>query len=237
MTKREIEPVHIADVTRHVLPPGSRSKEYERAFLESRAFQLRNTYRLSVEQIQGLTLCLRVIAFYAEPAVPLPAVRKHLDKIKKNIDAAVKGLRSLLDAPNKDGARTEARQRILQASMALHLDECLDLRVPSDERIDVVLRLFTEAKDVADYAVSHAPKNATKAPAQPYPIACIANVLCVSVRPIVPSASSTSPFREIVNICYEAAGVRTGAERAVRAYIRSLDDSKQKMRQNRPRTR
>ena len=85
-----------------------------------------------------------------------------------------------------------------------------------------------ELEAVAKRALTGIPSSATKARAHPYPIACIDAALesGKNETAVNPSASSTSPFREITRICYEAAGVAiSDPETAIRAYLKALKAS------------
>ena len=204
------------------------------------------------DQLKRLEVALRVIAHYSVPAPALADVRAPLDDLVEKARATASSLESILKAPVQEGARMEAKGRLLQSIFMLHPDRCIsdgrgtDFFERTDDREDEAIRLLhklRELEEVAKHARKHMPATASRSVAHWYPIAYIHEALrhgwvksTLSRRePIPASASSTSPFRRIAGICYAAAKAPNhDPERAIRAYLKYLDAGTKNSTKKRP---
>lgn len=239
------------DSRRLSIPPGARDSHFARAFSKAQRTELK---RLGVngDQQKRLEVALRVIAYYSVPAPALADVRAPLDDLIEKARAASSSLESILKAPAQEGARVEARGRLLQSIFSLYPDRCTsngqvtDFFERPDDREAEATRLLgklREVEEVAKHARKHMPANASRSIAHPYPIAYIHEALRYGWwrstldrnEPIPVSVSSTSPFRRIVGVCYAAAKAPNhDPERAIRAYLKTLDASQDKSTKKRP---
>ena len=222
----------------NALPPSARHPRFRRGFNEAQRNELARL-GCTPQQAERLQRILPAIAYYSEAGPALADVRATLAQLGKDAHKATSTLRSLLDAPEHELARDEARLRLLEALAAMHPDRCEvnPQRVSTfhryDSRLDEARRLLAALADVAA-AADHARERMrgapqTRAVAHRYPAALIDAALSVDGPQVAPSASAGSPFREIAAVCYAAAGA-TNADpvRAIRDYLRACNSSPEK---------
>ena len=233
------------------IPPGARGQSFARAFSKVQRQELKGL-GVTNDQLVRLEAALRVIAYYSVPAPSLAEVREPLDELIDRARAAASSLESLLRAPEQEAARAEAKGRFLQSVYALHPDRCfpdgqsVDFFARRDGREQEAVRLLgklREVEEVAAHARKQMPATASRSVAHWYPIAYIHEALrhgwvksTLSRRePIPASASVTSPFRRIAGICYAAAKAPNhDPERAIRAYLKTLDAGTKNSTKKRP---
>lgn len=229
----------------------ARASHFARAFSKAQRQELQSL-GVTGDQLKRLEVALRVIACYSVPAPAIADVRAPLDDLIEKARAAASSLESVLKAPVQEGARVEAKGRLLQSIFMLHPDRCIsdgqvtDFFERRDDREAEAMRLLgklREVEEVAKHARKYMPANASRSIAHPYPIAYIHEALRYGWErstldrnePIPVSVSSTSPFRRIVGICYAAAKAPNhDPERAIRAYLKTLDASPGKSTKKRP---
>lgn len=218
------------------LPPSARGERYAATFS---AEQIKDLKRLGVEaeQRKRLEPALRVIRLYSEPPPKLLEVRQHLDEVADTARAASRALQALLSAPDTEGARSEAKLRLRQASLRIDDDGLVQ------EPLDQLSTMLRDLLKVAETAIAKTPTEQTRPKAHTYPIAYIDHALRIGFNvvwktipiserkpnPFAPSTGKGSPFRNVVAVCYAAAGVsNTDPLRAIRAYLAELKTAAQK---------
>lgn len=212
------------------LPPAARSERYAATF-SARHIQSLKKLGVEAEQRTRLEPALRVIRLYLEPSPKLGEVRQHLIEVADTARAASRALQALLSAPDSEGARSEAKARLRQASLRID-DEGL-----MHEPLDQMSSTLRELLKVAKAAINKTPTEQTRQQAHPYPIAYIDHALRIGFNviwktipiaerkpnPFAPSARKGSPFRDVVAVCYAAAGAPNADPlRAIRAYLAEL---------------
>lgn len=212
------------------LPPSARADRYAATFTRSHLEALK-ALGVEAEQRARLEPALRVIRLYTEPAPKLGDVRQHLDEVAETARAAARALQALLAAPDTEGARFEANLRLRQASLRTDDDGLVQ------DPIDQMNSMLRDLLEVAEKAIENTPPAQTRPQAHVYPIRYIDSALRIGFNriwksvpaeerrqnPFAPSASEGSPFREVVAICYAAAGsANTDPLRAIRAYLSAL---------------
>lgn len=215
----------------HALPPAARHERFRRGFDQCARFALLHCgcNDAQIERLQGI---LPAIAYYAEAGPKLADVRAHLADAARKARAAASSLRALLDAPEHEEARSEARDRLLEAlAEVLRPERCqIDPRRVSffhhyDEREDEARRLLGALADVVaavDHARERMPNAQTRAVAHWYPLALIDAALSVDGPSLPPSESAASKFREIAGYCYSAARVANpDPQAAIRRYLKA----------------
>ena len=210
------------------LPRGAAQARFKRSF-DLRARSALLNCGCTDAQIERLERILPGIAYYTEAGPRLVDVRALLANLAAQAHAADSALRMLLDAPEQEGARGEARLRLLEGLAKLYPDRCqIDPRRASffhryDEREAEARRLLAAIDDVvaaADHARERMPKAQTRAVAHPYPVALIDAAVNLDGPQVRPSASAASKFRRIADICYTAAlGSTTTPLRAIREHL------------------
>lgn len=222
------------------IPRDARHDRFARGFTAAQIEDLRRR-GVTSPQLERLKAALRVIAYCAEGAPPLPEVRKALKGVEKQTAEAAHTLSALLSAPAHETARTEAKERFLEALRSLYPDQSrpsvgsfFEPYTPGMEFAARLVQIVEDIQRVAQTALDGVPSKATKTPAHWYPIFYIHEALSHehytsspgNREPFPPSASLTSPFRIIVGICYTAAGTKTtDPETAIRDYLKTLGKS------------
>ncbi len=212
----------------YALPPAARHARFRRTF-DKRARSALLNCGCNDAQIERLQRILPAIAYYSEAGPRLADVRAMLAGVAAQAHAAARGLRAIMDAPEHEEARGEARLRLLEGLAKLYPDRCqIDPRRASffhryDEREAEARRLLAAIDDVvaaADHARERMPKAQTRAVAHPYPVALIDAAVNLDGPQVRPSASAASKFRRIADICYTAAlGSTTTPLRAIREHL------------------
>lgn len=218
------------DERRLWLPPSARHERYAATF---DADQVRALKRLGVEEEQRIRLvpALRVIRLCSETAPKLSEVRQHLEDLASNVRDAARSLQMLLAAPEAEAARFEAMHRLRQASLRIDGDGLVG------EPLDQMGAALRDLVEVAEKAIRSTPAGQTRPQAHIYPIQYIDDALRIGFditwksvpveerrpNPFAPSARNGSPFREVVAICYAAAGApNSDPLRAIRGYLAAL---------------
>lgn len=200
----------------HPLLPDGPQDRFRRSF---NAVQRTTLARLGCtsEQVARLQSILPGIAFHCEGPPRMADARKYLADAATKAHEAASAWRALLDAPEYEFARGEARERLLlalagQRSIRYH------------EREDEARRLLAAINalaSAADHARERMPTAQTRKVAPWYPLALIDAALSADDPTVQPSASETSKFREIVGVCYAAASVENeNPLRAIRTYLK-----------------
>jgi len=212
----------------HALPPGARTLRFARAFSRDSRVDLG---RLGVTdaQVTRLERILPAIAHYTQQGPTLAAARRPLTQLADAISTAESRMRSVLAAPPDDEARTESRGRFLESVETIFPNRC-PLISPTfheprpEDGLPEAQRLASALQDIGravDEALKSMPRKQTRPVAHGYPISLIHAALNVDGTHVFnPSASANSPFRNVVGICYEAAGVANADPlRAIRAFV------------------
>ncbi len=223
-----------AEQARHLLAqamlPDGQHARFRRDFTEAQRKELVRLGR-TPQQFERLQRILPGIAYYCEAAPRMADVREHLADAAAKAHEAASSLRALLDAPECELARGEARECLLlalagQRSIRYH------------EREGEARRLLAAIDDVAsaaDHARKRMPKAQTRQVAPWYPLALIDAALSVDGPTVPPSASEALPFREIVGVCYDAARVENPDPlRAIRNYLKERPSFEALLPQHQP---
>jgi hypothetical protein len=234
----------VTDEREHWLPPVARKDAYKPSFDKNARNELR---RLGVTQEQLLRLepGLRIIKVYTDPIATLAEVRRPLGDLSKSVQRTAQLLDSILTAPRHDKARTEAVGRLQNALFEVNPDRFIPRPsnpiLPSEPLDDIfggIRAALIELRQSADMATEQIPRSQSRSVAHSYPIRYIDTALlqgsiathkASGLSPkdwpeylFNPSASDASNFRQIVSICYEAAGAANADPlRAIRNYLRS----------------
>ena len=226
-----------AHLLAHALRLSARHPRFRRDFTPPQRKELARL-GCTPQQVERLQRILPAIARDAEAGPKLADVRTHLADAARKAHAAAASLRALLDAPECELARDEARLRMLEALLELHPERCErdaakaatgsfgdHPRTRYDPRLDEARRLLAAIDDVA-HAADHARERMRGAPqtrmqAHPDPVALIDAALNMDGPQVRPSESAASPFREIVRLCYGAARVKNAdPQAAIRRYLK-----------------
>ncbi len=210
------------------LPPSARAEHMSATFSPSQRDELK---RLGVdaEQLKRLQLALRIIKAYTAAPATLCDVRNPLDDLTKAAARTAKLLNSLSQAPVHDDAMTEAKGRLMLAIYEV-VPDFSELTLAQLQSAACLIR------DAASHALQEIPRQQSRhKSAHVYPIKYIDDALLLGFTasqnankegpwppyPFKPSASPTSKFRQIVGVCYEAAGAPSNdPERAIKSYMR-----------------
>lgn len=223
-----------------------REARYERKFKPEHIRQL-ESFGVTQELQDRLEILLRVVAYSTENAPKIVDVRKPLTRLSKRARETLAAIDSLLTAPTEQSAYFEARGRFLQTLEALNPNSCaVDPMKPSsdfsndvDERLEEAKRLRVAVQQlakVAAEAIERIPVTQSRTTVSAYPIARIYEALNFGYmptplrleEPFPASESDSSPFRQIVGVCYEAAGAPNADPlRAIREFIKSTPNSRQ----------
>jgi len=224
-----------AQLLAHALPPEARKDLWQRKFTPAHRSALAQL-DVTDAQAERLERILPAIAYYAARGPSLAAARTPLVKLAADAHKAAAALRALLDAPEYEEARGEARLRMLEALAELHPERCkIDPQRVSffhryDEREDEARRLLgalTDVEAAADHACKRMPTEQTRAVAHHYPVALIDAALSVDGPAFRVSASAGSKFRDVATLCFEATG-HGEPLRAIRAYLSECNASPKK---------
>ena len=206
----------------HALPPAARHARFKRTFDLRARSALLNCGCTDV-QIERLERILPAIAYYTEAGPKLADVRALLANLAAQAHAADSALRTLLDAPEHEGARGEARLRLLEALAKLYPErfeiERWSVFSPEDEARRL-LAAIADVASAAEHARERMPAAQTRAVAHAYPVALIDAALSLDGPQVKPSASAGSKFRRIASVCYRAGlGGNVTPLRAIREYL------------------
>ena len=220
----------------HALTAAAQHARFRRTF-DKRARSALLNCGCNDAQIERLQRILAAIAYYSEAGPRLADVRAMLAGVAAQAHAAAGGLRAIMDAPEHEEARDEARLRMLEALLELHPERCErdaakaatigfgdNPRTRYDPRLDEARRLLAAIADVAR-AADHAREGMRGAPqtrkrTEWYPVALIDAGLSVAGPTVPLSATKDSQFLRIAQVCYAAAlGSKSKPLRAIRAYL------------------
>ena len=225
-----------AHLLAHALTEAAKHPRFRRDFTPAQRKELARL-GCTPQQVERLQRILPAIAYYAEAGPKLADVRALLANLAAQAHAAESALRTLLDAPEHEEARWEARDRLLEALAERHPERCqrdpqrVSFSSPErysahPERMSEARRLVAAIDDVA-HAADHARERMRGAPqtrmqAYPYAVALLDAALSLDGATVTPSESAASAFREIVGICCRAARVKTDDPlRAIRTYLKA----------------
>jgi len=220
-----------ARVLAHALPPDARKPEWRRTFSTDDRAEL-TRLEVSDAQADRLERILPAIAYYNAQGPSLSAARAPLSKLSAHANKAAAELRLILT--DRRPARQESRGRLLQSLEMLHPERCevdasrVTVFHPYDHREPEALRLLAALRDLeqaAQHAIARMPRAQTRRVAHAYPVELIDAALSRDGPAFTPSESAGAAFREIVAVCYEAAGVKGEPLRAIRSYLRALNAS------------
>lgn len=226
------------------LPSSPRGDQHAIDFLAEHTRELQQL-GVDLPQLARLRRALRVIHLYTLPGPKVADVRAPLRRLKKHADAVTREIGALVNAPDNDEARQEARQRLLEALCrfrAVPSSGRSSFHAPYDDRVDALLALAAELQDTVTLALNGL-QGQTRTLALPYPVAYIHRALAFDFMlerqsefpawdgyPFKPSTTAECAFANVVRVCYEAAhGCKTNAphafttepERAIRAFVKA----------------
>ena len=176
------------------------------------------------QQIKAVESVLPTVQALLGQAAPLTDVREPIESLGKALASASLAIAHLCPAYNNTSAKQEARLRLQLADFHLN-------RNMNGETLDTAAQSLATTAKVVERALQHLPRDQRRHRANPLPIATIERALLESCDlklhtgkrfpPFLkPSASEASPFREIIEICYAAAGAKnSNPERAIKAHI------------------
>lgn len=217
----------------HALSPAARHDRFRRSFDASHRKELVR-FGVTPAQMERLERILPAIAYYTAQGPRLADVNVLLGRLAKDAHKASTALRTLLDAPEHEQARDEARDLLLDALAEIHPERCeIDPQRVSffhryDPRKEEARRLLGALADVESAANRACERSSTaeqtRAKSHAYPVELIDAALSVDGPQVPPSESVGSAFFEIAGICYAVArGTSIEPLRAIRAYLSALN--------------